>query len=243
MRRSICCWLAGGLLLGAAARAESSPVVWVSPSTGAVWNAGESVTLEWRRSDAWPRELHVEEWEAFLSLDGGRSFPVRLTPHLEADLRVVRVPVPNLPTERARLLLRFGDERREVEWLVPGEFTIRAGRRAALITDDSAVAALEEGRGEAARPGDPGVVFWAEGRRDGGDWRAAAGVPTSDWRPSVGHDRGGTESAASAESPTAVESRRSSRILSVAAPPGLRAPSRRVGRVVPVLRLVERLNE
>jgi hypothetical protein len=245
MRRSIWCWLAGSLLLGAAARAGAVPVAWVSPPAGAVWDAGESVTLEWRRTGSWPRELRVEEWEAFLSLDGGRTFPVRLTPHLDADLRAVRVPVPNLPSDNARLLLRFGDERREIEWLVPGEFTIRADRLVARVLPE-AVAALppDEERGEAARAGDPGVVFWAEGRRDGGEWRAASAAPVWSWRPAVESDRGRAGGAASAESPSvAADCRRPCRISPRPPARETRAPSARSQRGIPILHLVERLNE
>lgn len=244
MRRSLWCWLASALL-GLAARAGALPIEWVSPPPAAVWNAGESVTLEWRGTGAWPRELQVEEWEAFLSLDGGHTFPVRLTPHLDADLRAVRVSVPNLPSEQARLLLRFGDERREVEWLVPGVFTIRADRLAARVLPDAVAAPPPEGeRGEAARAGDSGVVFWAEGRRDGGDWRVASAAPVSRWRPAVEPDRGSAEVAAAAESPSLeADCRRPCRISPRRSAPELHSPSSRPRRGIPILRLVERLNE
>jgi hypothetical protein len=244
MRRSIWCWLAGSVL-AAAARAGAVPVAWVSPPAGAVWNAGESVTLEWRRTGSWPREIHVEEWEAFLSLDGGHTFPVRLTPHLDADLRAVRVSVPSFPSANARLLLRFGDERREVEWLVPGGFTIRAARlEAPGLPDGVAALPLEEERGEAARAGDPGVVFWAEGRRDGGEWRLASAAPVSGWRPAVEPDRRSAEPAASAESSSlAADCRRPCGISPRRSSPEIRSPSARSQRGIPILRLVERLNE
>src|SRR5215211_1242009 len=84
----------------------------VSPAAGDELAAGSIATIEWEGL-ALPE--HVEEWEAFLSLDGGRTWPVRVTPHLENGLQRFSFRVPAFPSSDARLLLRFGDEREEME--------------------------------------------------------------------------------------------------------------------------------
>lgn len=71
-------------------------------------SAGEVVELRWHGLPA-----EVEEMELLLSLDGGRSFHVRLTPELEGHTNAFRWHVPDLPAEQARLLLRIGDEEGE----------------------------------------------------------------------------------------------------------------------------------
>lgn len=244
MRRQLWVVVAAVLAWANAAHAVSL-VEWVSPRPGAVWRAGEAVTLEWRREEPWPRGLDVEEWEAFLSLDGGRTFPIRLTPHLEAGLRAVRLRVPALPTEHASVLLRLGNERREVEWPVPGEFRIEAGPYAVDGELSSlAVQRFKVGRGESARAGDAGVVVWAEGRRDGGDWHAATAAPVSAIAPAVdtfrGHDESGSASETSASHADdrqpgrhvpAVDHRRTTRA------------SPRTRRDISILRLIARQNE
>ena len=112
----------------------------------------------------------VEEWEAFLSLDGGRTFLTRLTPHLELEMRRVTVRLPELPSEDVRLLLRFGDERDEREQVMSGRFRIVAAE-APVVT----WRLPRLGRGESARPGDPGVLVWVEGSRDGEGWEECEG--------------------------------------------------------------------
>src|SRR5687768_2385723 len=79
----------------------------VSPAAGDELIAGSAVTIEWEEL-ALPE--HTVEWEAFLSLDGGRTWPLRITPHLNISIRRFIFRVPDLPTREARLMLRFGDE-------------------------------------------------------------------------------------------------------------------------------------
>jgi hypothetical protein len=244
MRRRFWVMVAAMLVWVNAAHAGAL-VEWVSPHPGAVWRAGEPVTLEWRRTEPWPLGLDVEEWEAFLSLDGGRSFPVRLTPHLEADLRAVRVRVPALPTGHAALLLRFGNEKREIEWLVPGEFQITAGGSGAeRQVSTLAFQRFSAERGESARAGDAGVVVWAEGRRDGGDWRAASAAPRSAFAPAVETLRDHDESSSASETSSRDADERPAAWL-VPAADSRRAPraSPRTRRDIPILRLIERQNE
>src|SRR6185503_33908 len=44
------------------------------------------------------------------------------------------------------------------------------------------------GRGESARPGDPGVLVWVEGSRDGEGWEECEGERAGDvWEPAFVH--------------------------------------------------------
>lgn len=144
---------------------ESFPIRLVSPAAGATLTAGSTVTLEWAPLG----ELEeAEEWEAFLSLDDGKTYPLRITPHLDLDLHRVEWRVPAVATPAARLLLRFGDEREE-------ETAVRLPQRFAIVApavtppaDDLALARVAPAQGEPALPGHRGVVAWMEGSRRGG---------------------------------------------------------------------------
>ena len=84
-------------------------VVLHAPREGEVLRGGTRATVSWSAASL-PR--FVEEWEAFLSVDGGKYYAYRITPHLEADQREFTFEVPNVETEDARILIRAGDERR-----------------------------------------------------------------------------------------------------------------------------------
>jgi hypothetical protein len=119
--------------------------------------------VEWEDEDPPPGAV---EWEAFLSLDGGQTYPVRITPHLNLSIRRFNFQVPAFPTRNARILLRFGDERREVEAETPQRFTILPG-----TASWPADLKITLSRGEKPRPNDPGVAVWIEGARDGSGLR------------------------------------------------------------------------
>lgn len=165
--------------------AAEAPVELLRPASGEVLVSGRETTIEWRPL----RDLSAEgilEWEAFLSFDGGRTWPVRATPHLDASVTRFRFTIPMIPSDEVRLMLRFGDERRELGYVLPTEL------RSAVRSDSwappwSARPTLE--RGETARPGVPGAVLWVEGARDGrrGVTRSAVVRPvTADRRGAVG---------------------------------------------------------
>lgn len=135
----------------------------VSPAAGEELVAGSSATIEWEGL-ALPEG--AVEWEAFLSLDGGRTWPLRITPHLDISIRRFAFRVPDLPAREARILLRFGDERREVGMEAPQRFSIAP---AALPIPRARTRVLS--RGERARDGDEGVVAWVEGSRSGAGLR------------------------------------------------------------------------
>lgn len=153
-------------------RFDSAPVALTSPLSTAPLRAGETVLLAWEPLPEMARHQGFEEWEAFLSLDGGGRYPVRLTPHLDLERRSFAVTLPSFAAERARLLLRFGDEVEEFEYEVPGEFEILPARQL-----NPEPVALARGRGEPARrgdPRDPGVAIWVEGSRAGNTLRTVA---------------------------------------------------------------------
>lgn len=81
--------------------------------------AGEIVELRWSAPSA-----EVEELEIMLSLDGGRTYDVRVSPELDPRANVWRWRVPNLPTSDARLRLRLGTRRGEREGVPTRAFTI-----------------------------------------------------------------------------------------------------------------------
>ena len=86
----------------------------LAPTAGTILRAGDFVEVSWT-----PVPADVEEFELLLSLDGGRTFPLRLTAMLDPKLTSYSWRVPNLPAGAARLRLRAGDGERE-EMLSPG---------------------------------------------------------------------------------------------------------------------------
>ena len=150
------------LLATQARPASASAPVLTAPRAGAELAAGSLAAVEWE--DPPPGAV---EWEAFLSLDGGRTYPVRITPHLDLAIRRFHFQVPAFPTRDARILLRFGDERRELEVEAPQRFAIAPGGIAPGTTAWPADLKITLSRGEKPRPNEPGVVVWIEGTRDG----------------------------------------------------------------------------
>jgi len=144
------------------------PIVQLAPSQGTVLVAGSSAELRWAELAGFAELREVEEWEAFLSLDGGKTYPVRITPHLDRDVQTVRWEVPSAASSDARLLFRFGrEEEGEVGYSPQVSFKIelKAGPTPVRISE----AAPEPG--EAALPGQAGVVSWMAGSRRGTELR------------------------------------------------------------------------
>src|SRR5260370_22729535 len=167
--RSSAPWLAALAALGGPVRATapaSATPVWapagvaagelISPAPSTRLAGGSTAILEWTTLPGWERLAAREEWEAFLSLDGGRSYAVRITPHLDRDLRRIQWAVPDLPSGDVRLLLRFGDERRDTVVELPQRFAIVAGALGPASPD--ALSRVSGKRGEAARPREAGGV-------------------------------------------------------------------------------------
>ncbi len=142
----------------------------LSPAAGEELQGGSEATFAWE--PAGPLDPGIEEWEAFLSVDGGATYPIRITPHLDLDLRQVRFPVPRLPSGDVRILLRLGDEHREVPVVVPSRLAI-AARPGPLLP----AASVALGAGERPRPDDLRVVAWVAGSRRGEHLETVVAAP------------------------------------------------------------------
>ena len=149
------------LLFPAVALAGPEQIRLIAPVAGTALRGGETAAISWE-ADALPQG--AEEWEAFLSIDGGRHYPIRITPHLDIELRRATWTVPNITARDVRVLLRVGDERRESAIEVPASFAIEARFGLAPIWPAAASSASP---GEEARQGDGGVTAWVAGDRAG----------------------------------------------------------------------------
>jgi hypothetical protein len=75
----------------------------------------------------------IEEMELILSLDGGATYPLRVTRKLSKTAREFTWRIPNIPTGHAHLALRTGSlARGEAVVLVSAEFSIEAEPTARL---------------------------------------------------------------------------------------------------------------
>ena len=193
----------------------SAPLTVVAPEDGTVLRGGSTATIAWTETRLPPG---VVEWEAFLSVDGGRYYATRITPHLDIDIRSFEFRVPNVSSKNVRLLIRIGDEIEEKSVDVP--------LRLSIVADPSVwptFTSVVRTRGESARPGDPGVAEWATGDRGGREVRHQRALPDSSFH-------GTTTIAASAirhdvvESPVVATTRPSLIVTStIAIAPGMRA--------------------
>ncbi len=122
------CLLAGGLL----SRAALAQPARMAPRDAARLEPGSIQPITWSLgadSEAF------DEMELVLSLDGGRTFPLRVTRRIAPDASVWLWEVPALPAEHARLGLRVGSDQPAAEEriaLVSGEFSIAAPPSASL---------------------------------------------------------------------------------------------------------------
>lgn len=155
---------------------DRAPVELISPPREAVLVAGSTAEIAWRPLADFASLAGAEEWEAFLSLDGGRTFAIRLTPHLDLARRRFAFRVPGMPSDSVRLLLRFGDEHAERAVRMPTPLRIVRGPSTGTEAMDP-LAERAFAPGESALAGDPGVVFWVEGHRDGSGEHAREAAP------------------------------------------------------------------
>lgn len=145
-----------------------------SPANGTVLSAGALVELAWEPGKDLAQFSEAREWEAFLSLNGGKTFPLRITPHLDLDQRRILFRVPQVAADDVRILLRVGDEKEERSQHVPSSWSIAATSSYPLPINSRARQAAF--RGEAARAGDEGVWSWMEDRGDG-TWIEYQAIP------------------------------------------------------------------
>lgn len=83
----------------------------ISPTAGQVLYPGQKVRVEWKTSI--PNQIPYPTWcdiELWLSLDGGRTYTIRITPSMDPNTRFVYRIVPNTPTNSALLDICFGCE-------------------------------------------------------------------------------------------------------------------------------------
>ncbi len=170
---------AAGIEAIAAVKPATAPIRLTAPGAGATLTAGSTAELAWEALPGLTPLARVEEWEAFLSVDGGATYPLRVTPHLDQDLRRVRWQVPAVPTDDARLLLRLGDERREIVVELPQRFAIVP---APAIPIPFLFASIAQAPGEPALPGSPGVFAWVTGSRRGGAQRLMVAAAGPGWQ-------------------------------------------------------------
>lgn len=103
----------------------------ISPGAGEALAPGAVVEVRWASlCDVAARsgeKREIDEAEVVLSLDGGRTFPIRVTPELSPCTTRFLWTVPALPTVHARLALRSGSEERDATEsleILSGEFRI-----------------------------------------------------------------------------------------------------------------------
>ena len=110
-----------------AALAQAQPAELLEPVRGARLHPGAIVRVSWTLGASARREF--DEMELVLSLDGGRSFTLRVTREVSPAEDAVLWRVPRLPSKHARIALRAGrGEKKESETIrtVSAEFTILA---------------------------------------------------------------------------------------------------------------------
>lgn len=160
-------WIACALLALASAGAASAgqrafDVRLIEPAEQAEVMAGSTVPIAW---DAASIPAGVEEWEAFLSVDGGKSYPIRITPHLDASIHRFNWTVPSLPGADVSILLRFGDEREEAEFAFAGRVRITGTVPRATFRERASIrSATQDDHGRT-------LTDWVEGSRVGADLR------------------------------------------------------------------------
>ncbi len=83
----------------------------ISPKAGQILYPGQKIRVEWQRSMSnrtkWPSYCEIELW---LSLDGGSTFTIPITPSMDPNGTFFYWTVPNTSTNSAVLDIRFGCE-------------------------------------------------------------------------------------------------------------------------------------
>lgn len=164
------CVLAAGTAV-AAARASSLDVHLVEPAEHAALAAGSTATIGWETPDA-PGD--VDEWEAFVSVDGGVTYPIRITPHLDVRIRRFAWTVPFVPGSELSILLRFGNEQEERLFSFPRRTIVRG--TVPLEIDRLRRAGIER---NGSRDHGLSLVEWVDGTREGANLRRMLFDPSS----------------------------------------------------------------
>jgi hypothetical protein len=179
-------WLASLLLaLISAARASAAQGAFdihlVEPAEHIDVVAGSTIPIVWEAVNA---PAAIEEWEAFVSINGGHTYPIRITPHLDAHIQRFNWIVPYLPGAEVSVLVRFGDEREEREFAFPARVRIAGALPLELFRHE---AARDRGFIKTEAEDDHGrtLIEWVDGSRDGSDLRH---VVVDDFRVVADHE-------------------------------------------------------
>jgi hypothetical protein len=95
---------------GALAASGGYSATLLVPTAGQVLYPGQQVRIQWKATLPRLRYAQGCEMEIFLSLDGGRTFTMCITPLLDPKTNYYDWTVPNMPTNAAVLDIRFGCE-------------------------------------------------------------------------------------------------------------------------------------
>jgi hypothetical protein len=82
----------------------------ISPRVGQVLYPGQHIRVEWKSALPDLGGLAGCEMEVWLSVDGGRTFLMCVSPSLNPKAKFFDWTVPNMPTNAAVLDIRFGCE-------------------------------------------------------------------------------------------------------------------------------------
>jgi hypothetical protein len=96
-------------LLGAASRVTASDASFLAPGRGESLAPGSLVRVEWRYACDSALLPVLDEAEVVLSLDGGMTYPIRVSRELDPCEATVLWRVPALASDSARLALRVGE--------------------------------------------------------------------------------------------------------------------------------------
>ncbi len=96
------------LLTWTAAAMTAAPARFLRPMAGERLEPGESIEVSWALDRH--QAMAFDEMELVLSLDGGRTYPLRLTRDLSPESGRLSWRVPALPAGKARLALRGGSD-------------------------------------------------------------------------------------------------------------------------------------
>ena len=100
---------AGPQLTNTASAGGTYSATQISPRVGQVLYPGQRVRVEWK--SVLPNlNLGGCEMEVWLSVDGGRTFPMWISPWMNPKAKAFDWIVPNMPTNAAVLDMRFGCE-------------------------------------------------------------------------------------------------------------------------------------
>ena len=136
----------------------------IEPANHASLVAGSTVPIAWEATKLPP---DVDEWEAFVSIDDGRTYPIRITPHLDAGIRRFEWTVPFLPAAKLSILLRLGNEREERQFSFPARGVIRG--TAPLEMFRTEIGRTISGKSEERWDHGERLIEWVDGSREGTD--------------------------------------------------------------------------